>query len=133
MSGGNIAFILCSMRSFYLLLGWSFFGLGAVGVVLPVLPTTPFMLIALWAFARSSKRFHDWLYTHRVFGPPLDQWRTHRIIPVKAKIFTLVTMFLSFGYLAFFSETPALAKAIVALFMLSGAVFVLSQRSRISR
>jgi len=121
------------MRSFYLLLGWSFFGLGAVGVVLPVLPTTPFMLIALWAFARSSQRFHDWLYTHRLFGPPLDQWRTHRVIPVKAKIFTLVTMILSFGYLAFFSETPVLAKAIVALVMLSGAAFVLSQRSRINR
>jgi len=52
------------MKPLYFLLGWCFFGLGAVGTVVPGLPTTPFMLLALWAFSKSSQHFHDWLYTH---------------------------------------------------------------------
>jgi len=119
------------MRPVYFLLGWSFFGLGAVGTVVPGLPTTPFMLLALWAFSKSSKRFHDWLYAHRLFGPPLNQWHTHRVIPVKAKVFSVVTMIASFTYLAFFTELNTLVKVIVALVMLYGAVFILSQSSRV--
>ena len=120
------------MKPVYFLLGWSFFGLGAVGAVVPGLPTTPFMLLALWAFSKSSKRFHDWLYAHRLFGPPLNQWRTHRIIPVKAKLFALVTMIASFTYLVFFTEVNTLVKVVVALTMLSGAAFILSQSSRVA-
>ena len=119
------------MRPVFFLLGWSFFGLGAVGTVVPGLPTTPFMLLALWAFSKSSRRFHDWLYAHRLFGPPLHQWRTHRVIPLKAKVLALVTMLVSFTYLAYFTQVNITVKIIVALAMLSGAVFILSQPSRI--
>jgi len=120
------------MKSVYFLLGWSFFGLGALGTVVPGLPTTPFMLLALWAFSKSSKRFHDWLYAHRLFGPPLNQWRDHRVIPVKAKFLSIVTMIASFSYLAFFTEMNTLVKVIVALVMLYGAAFILSQSSRVA-
>lgn len=120
------------MRPVYFLLGWSFFGLGAVGTVVPGLPTTPFMLLALWAFSKSSKRFHDWLYAHRLFGPPLHQWRAHRVIPVKVKLLSVVTMTASFVYLAFFTGVNILVKVVVALVMLYGAVFILSQSSRVS-
>ena len=60
--------------------GLFFFGLGSVGVLLPVLPTTPFIILALWCFAGSSKRLHDWLYNHRLFGPALQRWRENRVI-----------------------------------------------------
>ena len=120
------------MKPVYFLLGWSFFGLGAVGTVVPGLPTTPFMLLALWAFSRSSKRFHDWLYTHKLFGPPLNQWHTHRVIPVKVKVLSVVTMLASFIYLAFFTDVNTWVKAIVALVMMYGAVFILRQSSRVS-
>ncbi|VAW74625.1 Hypothetical protein DUF454, partial [hydrothermal vent metagenome] len=76
------------MKALYFVLGISFFSLGAVGAVLPGLPTTVFMLLALWAFSRSSKRFHDWLYHHPLFGPSLQQWHEHQIIPKNAKIFS---------------------------------------------
>ena len=88
------------------------------------------MLLALWAFSKSSRRFHDWLYAHRIFGPPLRQWSTHRVIPVKAKVLSVVTMTASFTYLAFFTEINILIKVIVALVMLYGAVFILSKPSK---
>lgn len=118
------------MRSLYFLLGWCFFGLGAVGTVVPGLPTTPFMLLALWAFSKSSQRFHDWLFQHRVFGPPLQLWRTHRVISVRAKLLSVTTMTISFVFLTFFTDVNAWIKVLTALLMLYGAVFILSKPSR---
>lgn len=119
------------MRSLYFLLGWCFFGLGAVGTVVPGLPTTPFMLLALWAFSRSSRRFHHWLYTHPVFGPPLQQWRSHRVIPHRAKFLALSTMAASFVYLAFFTDVSNWVKGLTVVVMLYGATFILSKPSRV--
>jgi uncharacterized membrane protein YbaN (DUF454 family) len=118
------------MRPVYFLLGWCFFGLGAVGTVVPGLPTTPFMLLALWAFAKSSQRFHNWLYDHPVFGPPLQQWHDHRVISGKAKLLSVSTMTASFVYLGFFTDVSVWVKTVTALVMLYGAVFILSKPSR---
>jgi uncharacterized membrane protein YbaN (DUF454 family) len=118
------------MRLVYFLLGWCFFALGAVGTVVPGLPTTPFMLLALWAFAKSSQRFHNWLYAHPVFGPPLQQWHDHRVISGKAKLLSVSTMTASFVYLGFFTDVSVWVKTVTALVMLYGAVFILSKPSR---
>lgn len=119
------------MRVFYFVLGWLCFALGAVGVLLPVLPTTPFMLLALWAFAKSSIRFHQWLYYHRFFGPPLQQWEQYRIIPLAAKIMAISVMSLSMAYLILFVSVVFWVKIIAALLMLYAAVFILSKPSRL--
>ena len=120
------------MRPVFFVLGWCFFGLGAVGVVVPGLPTVPFMLVALWAFARSSRRFHDWLYTHRVFGPPLQAWQDHGVIPMKAKVLAVVTMGVSLIYMTFFTSMEPWLKGLVLAIMLVGGVFILRQPSRVS-
>jgi len=120
------------MKPVYFLLGWCFFGVGAIGAVVPGLPTTPFMLLALWAFAKSSRRFHDWLYHHRLFGPPLQQWQAHRVIPLKAKVLALVTMAASLTYLTLFTEVSPWIKGGTAIVMLYGAAFILSKPSRVS-
>ena len=73
------------IRVLYFCLGIGFFGLGVLGVLLPGLPTTPFMVLAAWAFARSSRRFHNWLTTHHLFGPPIQRWQAHRVIPRPVK------------------------------------------------
>ena len=119
------------MRHVYFLLGWCFFGLGAAGAVIPGLPTVPLMLVALWAFSRSSERFHDWLYDHSLFGPPLQQWRSHRVIPLRAKILAVATMLVSLAYMVFVTGMSTWIKALVVVFMLIGAVFILSQKSRL--
>lgn len=106
-----------------------FFGLGAVGTVVPGLPTTPFMLLALWAFSRSSERFHNWLYNHRLFGPPLQQWHKHRVIPRNAKILSVSMMTLSLAYLLIFTEVSMWLKVTTLLVMLYGAWFILTKPS----
>ena len=117
------------MRHFYFALGWLFFGIGAVGAFLPVLPTTPFMLLALWAFAKSSPRFHDWLYRHRLFGPPMQQWTRYRVIPLPAKVMSVSMMSASLGYLVFFTEQPLYISMLVAAGMLYAAWFILTKPS----
>ena len=76
--------------------GFLFVGLAAVGVVLPVLPTTPFLLVAAACFARSSPRFYEWLLQNRVFGPLIRDWREHRCIPLHAKVLA-VTLIAAVG------------------------------------
>lgn len=66
-------------------LGWLAVVLATLGVVLPLLPTTPFLLLAAWCFARSSPRFHAWLLYRSWFGPYLRHWQDHRALPPGAK------------------------------------------------
>ena len=84
-------------RLFFLILGCTCFALGVVGAFLPLLPTTPFLLLAAACWARSSPRFHDWLMNHRVFGPTLRSWRAHRALPpgVKGKAIALLLVVLA--------------------------------------
>lgn len=119
------------MRPFFFLLGWCSFGLGAVGAVVPGLPTVPLMLVALWAFSKSSQRFHDWLYHHAFFGPPLREWHVHRVIPMRAKVLSVVMMTASLAYMAFFADLPLWVLGMTALFMAGGAAFILMQRSEV--
>jgi hypothetical protein len=73
--------------------------LGLVGAFLPVLPTTPFMILSAGCFARSSPRLHNWLLSHRLFGPTIYEWRQRRTIPrrVKAVAITLIVVTFSFS------------------------------------
>ena len=71
-------------------LGWLCVGLAFLGIFLPGMPTTIFLIIALWAFAKSSKKFHAWLLNHKRFGPLLRNWETHKVVPKKAKITMVV-------------------------------------------
>ncbi len=72
-------------RILLLSLGWLAVVLGTLGVVLPLLPTTPFILLAAWCFARSSPRFHHWLLYRSWFGGYLRHWQKHRAMPPGAK------------------------------------------------
>ncbi len=72
-------------------------GLGALGIILPGLPTTPFLLLAAYCFARSSEHFHSWLLNHRWFGSYVSNFEEGRGMTRPAKATTLLVMWLSFG------------------------------------
>ncbi|MFT8210703.1 MAG: DUF454 family protein [Symbiopectobacterium sp.] len=78
-------------------LGWIAVVLATLGVVLPLLPTTPFLLLAAWCFARSSPRFHAWLLYRSWFGPYLRDWQDHRALPPGAKGKAVVMIVLTFA------------------------------------
>jgi hypothetical protein len=91
-------------RMLYIAFGWGSFALGIIGLLLPLVPTTPFMLVAAWAFSRSSPRFHQWLYHHPRFGPPVRNWHTDRAVPWPVKAAAYVSMLASLTYAAFFAN-----------------------------
>ncbi|MBM4206254.1 MAG: DUF454 domain-containing protein [Gammaproteobacteria bacterium] len=109
----------------YLLIGAGSLALvlGLVGIVLPLLPTTPFLLLAALCFTNSSPRLHAWLLNHRSFGPPIKAWRQHRAISRRAKWMGSLSMLLVLlvGWLAGFSQNilllQALALAGVSIFL----------------
>lgn len=118
------------MRPVYFLLGWIFFSAGLIGAFVPVLPTTPFMLLALWAFSNSSKEFHQWLYQHPLFGPPLQQWHQYGVIPRYAKVIAITFMSLSLMYMITLSTVDKRAIALASVLMTSVAAWMLTRPSR---
>ena len=116
------------MRATWLSIGIGCVMLGGLGLALPLLPTTPFLLVAAFAFARSSDRWHDWLLGHRVFGPIIDDWRRHRAIDRRAKIVSVLAMAGVFA-LAVAMDAGAIVLWVQAVVLMAAATFVLSRPS----
>ncbi|HYN47869.1 MAG TPA: YbaN family protein [Candidatus Nanopelagicales bacterium] len=99
------------MRAFFVVLGTVFLGLGALGLVLPVLPTTPFVLLAAACYLRASTRLHQWLVHSRTFGPTIVAWQEHGAIPPRAKAIAIAMVILTFGFSIVFAVEPPLMRA----------------------
>lgn len=113
----------------YIGLGFVFFGLGVLGAFLPVLPTTPLLLVSLWAFSLSSKRLETWLLQHPRFGPRLVAWRAHRVVPLPVKLTAWGSMLASLAMMFAAGASP-LALGGAAAVMLIGATYVACCPSR---
>ncbi len=116
--------IPAAMRVLYLCLGWLMVATGIVGAFLPVLPTTPFLLVALWCFSKSSPKLEAWLLSHPKFGPSLRNWREKGAIPRRAKIAAVSLMTMSYGIFWLGTAPTPLRASIVAAVMLGAAIFV---------
>lgn len=114
-------------RPFFLTLGLLSLGLGIIGVFLPVLPTTPFVLLAAFAFSRSSKRLHAWLMSHRYYGPLVSNWQRHGVIRPRVKWTAILLIFALAGSSILFLDAPAWAKALLALVCACVVCFILTR------
>lgn len=114
------------MRFVWLAAGWAALGTGVIGVFLPLLPTTPFLLLAAFAFARASPRFHAWLTGHPRLGPPIEAWRRSGAIAPRAKVAAMVMLAASVG-LSVALDVPAWALAGQIAAILAVAVFLLTR------
>jgi len=111
-------------------LGTLFLLLGIVGIFLPLLPTTPFLLLATACYARSSRRFYNWLLNHPAFGPLIIEWRTYRSIPKRIKLVAITTMILTFGSSIVFFVKDGRVQIALAIFGLAMALWLYRIPSR---
>ena len=91
----------CLTRALYLLLGWSALVSGVVGIFVPLLPTTPFLLLAAWAFYRSSPQLYDRLLAHPYLGTYIRNFREYRAIPLRAKVVSVTLIWATLLYCIF--------------------------------
>jgi len=117
-------------RPVWFAIGWILVVLAALGAILPLLPTAPFLIIAAIAFSKSSERCRQWLYNQPLFGPILTEWEEHGVIPRGAKVIALISMTLSFAALLISGKVPVWALVIVGVFLLACGWFVASRPSK---
>jgi len=119
------------VRFFWNALGFMALGLGVAGIPLPVLPTTPFVLLAAYFFAKGSPRYHHWLRTHKFFGPLVTNWELHGSIPLRAKIFAsiMIAVAISFPLWINRESVPVEARWATAILAGIGWLFVITRPS----
>lgn len=107
------------IRLFWRALALFFVLLGLIGIALPVMPTVPFLIAALWAASKGWPRLEAWLINHPTYGPDIRAWRDHRVIKHRSKLIALIMM--ATGYLVlwlFVPQVPVWIKAIVGVVLL---------------
>ena len=113
-------------RRLWVIAGGVALGIGIVGIVVPLLPTTPFLILAAYCFSRGSRRLHDWLLDHRTLGPPIRDWREHRSVSGKAKLSAMIAIVLIFALSAFL-DVPGWALALQGIVLGAVSVFLLTR------
>ena len=118
-------------RPVFLSLGFLFLAIGAIGVPLPILPTTPFVLLAAYCFSRSSERFHQMLLNHRIFGKLVRDWEAYRVIPLRAKILATTMMLLMISYPLFFKQLPVWAVVFTLITVVTALLYIWTKASKV--
>ena len=111
-------------------LGWIFFGLGTIGAFLPLLPTTPFILLAAYFFSKGSPRIYNWLINLKYFGPRIKDWNQHGAIDTKSKIIASILMAVILGTFMWATAYELWLKWALALVLTSVAIFINTRPSR---
>ena len=114
----------------YFIFGWLSLALGVVGIVLPLLPTTPFVLLAAFCFSKSSTRFHNWLLNHKLFGSLVRNWQQHGVITLNAKLLATLSIVVMLSISFYFVQLPLLIMLVVISSVLMVLMFIWSRPSK---
>ncbi len=112
-------------------LGWVCLGLGSLGIILPVLPTTPFLLVAVWAFSKASPELAARIRAHPRYGPYILAWENYGVIPNFAKVLAVLMMSGSFAWLYLGTDAPLPVKAVIGVTLAAVAVYIVTRPGHI--
>lgn len=113
----------------WILLGWVSLSLGFAGIFLPILPTTPFVLLAAFCFSKGSKKWHTWLRTHKQFGPLIQDWEKNGSIHPRAKTTATLLITILFSFSIIVLKIPIWAKSLLIFIAISVLCFIWSRPS----
>jgi uncharacterized membrane protein YbaN (DUF454 family) len=114
------------MRGALIITGTFFVGLGVLGIFLPLLPTTPFLLLAAVSYARSSRKFYDWLLNNKWFGNYIKNYRERKEVPLKVKVLSISFLWITIGYSVVFVVYIFLIRIILILIAMGVTTHILS-------
>ena len=117
------------MKFLYIVLGSISLALGILGIFLPVLPTTPFLLLSAAMYVRGSQRLYDWLMAHKHLGPYIKNFREHRALPLRVKVVSVSMVWLTLLYCAFFVAKEWWMSAVFIAIAVGVTVHILSYKT----
>lgn len=120
-------------RQLYIILASIFVGLGTLGIFIPLLPTTPFLLLATYFYMNSSKRRLRWLLSNRYLGPYIRSYLSKEGIPLKLKIRTLALLWITILYAIFFATEKLHLQIVLALIASGVSIHLISKKTRKKR
>ena len=113
----------------FLSIGWFFVALGAIGLLLPIMPTTPFLILAAYCFKRGSDQLYQWLLRQPYLGKGVRDWDEHHVIRPPAKILSCVMVCGGMSYPIFFKDNPVYLKVMLGVIAFLVCGFILSRKS----
>lgn len=118
-------------RGGFLTLGWICVGMGSLGIIMPVLPTTPFLLVAVWAFSKASPELAERIRSHPRYGRYILAWERHGVIPNAAKVLAVLMMAGSFAWLYWGTDAPVPVKIVIGVLLLGVAMYITTRPGHI--
>lgn len=122
--------IIYVLKVILIILGFLCVALGIVGAFLPVLPTTPFLLLALYLFSKSSDKWHNWLLNHKIWGKYLQDFIATRAISKKVKIVSITTLWITILVSAIYFVEIVLVKILLLLIAVAVSIHILSFKTK---
>ncbi len=116
----------------YLLMGHFCLALGVIGAFLPILPTTPFLLLAAFCYSKSSKKYHLWLRSHKYLGPPITNWQQDGVISLKAKIFATIMVSLVMIFRIPYLKIALFIRIFVLCILIMVLIFIWTRPSKVT-
>ena len=113
-------------KYFFIGLGFLFIGLGFIGIIIPGIPTTPFLLLSAWFFSKSSSFLENWLINHKLFGPLIRNWNKHKSISRKSKIIAVIIIIPTFAF-SIYSSLNMIIDILLGITCISLCTYLISR------